>query len=147
MLASAALALCAAALVNLYLGPAPFHQHYARATAAQNATVTTRMIAGLVGVPLGVICVTAALAGPHILSHPRRWLLVLAGLCLLGALQAWLVQLSLPYGFGSSYEHASPDQLVHLHLSGMVGTYAIALAAALAVLSILVPAPTTLRNA
>src|SRR5947207_911853 len=124
---------------ELYRGPAPFRQFYAQATDAQNAPVTMRMMAALIGLPLAAMGVVLALAGRHVRSNPKRWLRLLAGMCLLAALQAWLVRFSLPYGFGSSYDHASLPQLDHLSLSGNVGAYAVLLAAGMVVLSIFMP--------
>lgn len=128
--AGIALAVCIFEAWMFYSDPAPFHQLYTDSTESQNAAVTYRLIAALMGVPATMIAMTLALAGPRLRNHARRWLLVVAAIGLLAAAQAFAVRLSLPYGFGSGYGHASASQRSHLRLSTFVGVAALLLSVA-----------------
>ncbi len=113
-LAGAAVLFCAGPARLLYTDPAPFHQSYRESTDAQDLAVTRRMIAALVGAPLSLAAIVIALAGPRLAQRPKRWGRILACIFLLNALQSGAVYLSLPYGFGSGYQHTKEAQLAHM---------------------------------
>lgn len=100
-------------IVALHVQPAPFHQDYRQATPAQDDRVTWMLCALLILTP-PLLWTGAVLA---LCNQCRiRLGVAVAGLAALYA--AW-IRLSLPYGFGDGYEHASPAQQMHLALSGM----------------------------
>jgi hypothetical protein len=127
--ATGVLVWCGVAAWWLYTESAPFRQPYLSATAAQNAEVTARLVVVLVGLPLGAAGLIAC-AGWRKLIVNRRWLVLLSAMWLAGAAHAYMVRLSLPYGFGSAYEHASAEQMMHLRVALLVGGAGLVLAAA-----------------
>lgn len=112
----------------LYTDAAPFRQPYRSATSQQNAAVLARM-----GVVLGGLPMSAAFLGLAWLRRPatRKWIAVVGGACLLTSVHAQSIAARLPYGFGSSYEHASPAQHTHLMLAQAVAIAGVVLAFAL----------------
>ncbi|HPO94175.1 MAG TPA: hypothetical protein PL072_11970, partial [Phycisphaerales bacterium] len=120
---------CGVAAWWLYTESAPFRQPYLSATAAQNEAVTVRLVVVLIGLPLGA-AVLVACAGWRKLIVNRRGLVLLSAVWLAGAAHACMVRLLLPYGFGSAYEHASAEQMMHLRVASMVGGAGLVLAPA-----------------
>lgn len=120
----------------LYTEAAPFHQRYAAATDVENIAVTRRIGIALLGPPVGVSLLCAAAMGSAIARSRRICLLAIAAALLLTALHGCYIRWHLPYGFGSSYEHASSDQRVHLALAGTGSIAAFGLAVVLLGLSI-----------
>lgn len=110
-------AYCLWEVVALYAGPAPFKQMYYNASGEQNRVVTYRLPVALIVTPVAMIAMGAGLAGKRIVLHPKRWLRVLGFVFLFNAIHACGMCGSLPYGFGSSYEHASAEQLKHLQFT------------------------------
>lgn len=107
-------AYCLWETMALYAGPAPFRQMYYDASGEQDREVTRRLPVVLILVPIAIIAMGAGLAGKRIVLHPKKWLGVLGLVLLLNGLHACGMCGSLPYGFGSSYEHASAEQMRHL---------------------------------
>ena len=120
---------CGMAAWWLYTESAPFRQPYLSATKSQNEAVTARLVVVLVGLPLGAAALVAC-AGWRKLIVNRRWLVLLSAVWLAGAAHAYMVRLSLPYGFGSGYEHTSAEQMMHLRVASMVGGAGLAAAVA-----------------
>lgn len=107
-------AYCLWEVVALYAGPAPFRQMYNEASSEQDREVTRRLLVVLILVPIAIIAMGAGLAGKRVVLHPKRWLRVLGVVFLLNSVHACGMCGSLPYGFGSSYEHATAEQMKHL---------------------------------
>jgi hypothetical protein len=105
---------------------------------AESLLITRRLILALYALP-------ALLAAASFLALPRltccnavRCLRVLATLSLLTGMQGCVIVLSLPYGFGSGYEHASAEQWRHLRMTGYTGEGGVLLAVGLLFLSFIV---------
>ncbi len=101
-------------LVALYSGPAPFRQMYDEASGQQDQEVTRRLLVVLILVPIAIVAMGAGLAGKRIVLHPKKSLRALGLIFLLNGVHACGMCGSLPYGFGSSYQHASAEQMRHL---------------------------------
>jgi len=127
-LGAAALGYCAYEAWQLYTQPAPFHQMYYKATPQEDRAVTYRLFPALVGLPLAVIVTIVAIRAPRIRLDPRRWLRVLAWILLLTAFQGCTACARFPYGFGSSYEHATAAQHFHMAIAGRTASVALVLA-------------------
>ncbi|MBX3373846.1 MAG: hypothetical protein KF817_08420 [Phycisphaeraceae bacterium] len=108
-------------IVLLVTGPAPFHQVYSRATDAQNAEVTRRLCLMLFAAPFVLAAIPWAAFPGRFLRHASRTIGLVAVCLLSGGLTGWVVLLFLPYGAGSSYEHASSEQRLHLDICRMGG--------------------------
>lgn len=120
----------------LYAEVAPFHQRYLVATPAQNASVTNRLYIAFVTLPLVAVLLCIATGGVGAV-WTRGGLRIVAGACFVTGLHGWFVWSRLPYGFGSSYEHASAAQHFHLKLATTTGVAGLLLAAVLLVSSFL----------
>lgn len=115
VLAIAALPFATRYIVRLYSDAAPFHQNYRDATTAQNQAVTTNLNASLIAVPM-ILAAVLALVLFALRGRVRRALPAVALVAAAAAAHALYIRLSLPYGFGSAYEHASAEQLWHMSL-------------------------------
>lgn len=113
----AGLLYCGMLSVRLYSDIAPFNQMYYDASPEQDRQVSVRLVAALVGLPVSAVIVWVAGAWGLIFTRPRRWVGILALVLLAASVQACGACGSLPYGFGSSYEHATAEQHWHLKLS------------------------------
>lgn len=127
-LAAILAAYCLWEVVALYAGPAPFRQIYNEASPDQDREVTRRLPVLLILAPAALIALGGALVGARATRHPKRWLRVLGLVFLLNGLHACGMCGFLPYGFGSSYEHASAEQMRHLTFTRYTAVVSVGLA-------------------
>lgn len=125
--ATAALGICAWQAWLLHSGPAPFRQDYRLATGDQNVVATRRIALALLGAPSAFGLLLGAMFVGRAVLTPRRAALALALMFFVVGVYGLGVYGSLPYGFGSGYEHASPAQRFHLKLAGTTGSVAFVL--------------------
>lgn len=118
-----------------YADVAPFHQMYLLATPAQDAAVTKRLLMAHFLFPGLVLALLLVLAPSVVLRNARRFRRILGLFFLLAGLQGCATVARLPYGFGSSYEHASAAQHHHLALAGWTGILGIGIAVLLFIIS------------
>lgn len=113
---------------RLYLEPAPLHVPHRVSTPEEDAAVTPRLVASLVGLPAAGFLFIAA----WLVSRPRRRRVtaLFAASCVAAAaaIHAGWIFLHLPYGFGSGYDHANASERAHLRISGGVAGAALATA-------------------
>jgi hypothetical protein len=111
------LVLVANAVRPLYQEGIRFYQYQ---SSAESILVTRRLTMALWVLP--ALLGTIALAGlPWLTRRAAVYLHVLAGLALAAGVQGCVIVLTLPYGFGSGYEHVSAEQSRHLRMSGYTG--------------------------
>lgn len=119
--------ICACQAWLLHSGPAPFHQDYRLATDDQNEVATRRIALALLGAPTALGLLLGAMFVGRADMTPRRAAIALAFMFILVGVYGLGIYGSLPYGFGSGYEHASPAQRFHLKLAGTTGSVAFVL--------------------
>jgi hypothetical protein len=118
-------------LVALYARPDPFRAPYQSASEAEQRAITRRLAVTLFVLPLAAAALVTALLGRR---NRRTVAVALASASFFIAtsgFHAITIWLRLPYAFGSSYEHASPEQLGHLALASRGALSLIALGAIL----------------
>lgn len=108
-----ALAFCAWHAIQLFAPPAPFAQLYTKATVAQNAEITRQMALTVIGGPIALI-VTLLASWPVLTVTRARTCLVIGVVMLCAGIVGTALGWSFPYGFGSSYMHASDAQRLHM---------------------------------
>lgn len=108
-----ALAFCVWHAMQLFAPPAPFAQPYTKATAAQNAEITRQIAITVIAGPIALI-LTLLASWPMLTVTRARTCLVIGVVMLCTGIFGTALGWSLPYGFGSSYMHASDAQRLHM---------------------------------
>jgi hypothetical protein len=116
-----ALAYVGLEMALLVVEPAPYNQGYGRATDAQNASVTRRLALAVFAAPLLTVLTIYAVFPAKTFSTSSGLPKLIGAILLLSAFGSCAVGFSLPYGFGSGYEHASAAQHTHLNLTANGG--------------------------